>query len=70
MATKHTDTCLRKAADEEPIFVLRAQDRLAPAVVERWAELAEQNGVPASKTADAWETAALMRQWHTRKLPD
>jgi hypothetical protein len=31
-----TTGCLAKAADDEPIFVLRAQDRLAPAAVYNW----------------------------------
>ncbi len=31
------DSCLNKAHDDEPIFVLRANDELAPAAVRRWA---------------------------------
>jgi len=30
--------CLGKAADNEPIFVLRANDPIAPSIVRRWAD--------------------------------
>lgn len=70
MATKHTDTCLQKAADDEPIFVLRAQDRLAPAVVRMWCEMAELMGVAPEKTREARNLAIRMEAWPTRKYPD
>lgn len=38
-ATKGASICLRKAAADEPIFVLRAQDLAAPAVVRLWCAL-------------------------------
>lgn len=81
MATKYTDTCLQKAADDEPIFVLRAQDLLAPGVVRHWAELycITQHGSEHLLTAgdctdpkvrEALALADKMEQWPTRKLPD
>lgn len=33
-------SCFNKAAEDEPIFVLRAKDKLAPMIVRHWAELA------------------------------
>lgn len=33
MSTKHDSQCLIKAADDEPIFVLRAKDPTAPLIV-------------------------------------
>jgi len=36
MATKAHDPCREKAADDEPIFTLRAQDISAPLVVLFW----------------------------------
>ena len=33
------ESCLNKAKFDEPIFVLRAQDRLAPLIIRLWAEL-------------------------------
>jgi len=70
MATKHTDTCLEKAADDEPIFVLRAQDMLAPGTVRFWAERAAANGCPPEKVQEAYALAERMEQWPTRKTPD
>ena len=32
-------SCLTKAADDEPLFILRANDELAPYVVRMWAEM-------------------------------
>jgi hypothetical protein len=62
--------CLAKAAEDEPLFVLRGQDKLAPALVEMWASMAELHGAPRRKVAHARALAADMRDWPTRKLPD
>lgn len=70
MATKHTDRCLLKAADDEPIFVLRAQDKLAPEIVRAWAWVAKNNGLPLEKYQEAVELAEQMERWPTRKYPD
>lgn len=34
-------SCLNKAADDEPIFVLRAKDPLGAVMVRQWAEMAK-----------------------------
>lgn len=43
MATKREEInvggCLHAAAEDEPLFVLRAQDRMAPALVRLWAAM-------------------------------
>lgn len=73
MSTKHDDTCLQKAGDDEPIFVLRAQDALAPLVVEFWAREAEKFRCSPDKVAEAMDLAGRMRVWareNGRKLPD
>ena len=62
--------CIAKAAAEEPVFVLRAQDKLAPALVEAWARLASEHGAPIEKVQEALKCAYLMMKWHTRKFPD
>ena len=31
-------SCLNRAADDEPLFVLRANDEIAPSVVRQWAQ--------------------------------
>jgi hypothetical protein len=55
---------------DEPVFVLRGQDELAPDVVEFWADIAESKGVTSSKVAQARQWAEMMREWQPRKLPD
>lgn len=70
MATKHTDECLRKAAINEPIFVLRAQDKLAPMLVRLWAQAAEIAGCPSHKCDEAMDLADAMEVWPNRKFPD
>jgi hypothetical protein len=63
-------SCLRKAAPNEPIFVLRAQDRIAPFAVRYWAAQAERWGAPREKVDEAIELAKAMENWPTRKNPD
>lgn len=74
--------CLGKAADDEPVFILRAQDTFAPKVVEFWAERVAQaaanNGLPdedatLSKVREARDLARDMRTWQAInfvKVPD
>jgi hypothetical protein len=59
-----------KADDDEPIFVLRAQDSLAADAVRHWAERAEQAGSTPAKVAEARDIADAMERWPTRKMPD
>ena len=67
---ENPDSCLMKAAPDEPIFVLRAQDSLAPGVVRDWASKARIIGVDAAKVEEAEKCAAAMDAWHTHKTPD
>ena len=55
--------CLGRARDDEPVFVLRAQDRCAPKIVRAWAEFAKNEGVPEEKVADARRVADEMDEW-------
>ncbi|MFI7448053.1 hypothetical protein ACIBQX_11195 [Nonomuraea sp. NPDC049714] len=48
--------------EDEPVFVLRAKDLTAPAIVEAWADLAEKNGAPV-RAAGARAQADAMRVW-------
>jgi hypothetical protein len=73
MATKHTDACLKKVADDEPIFVLRANDVLAPALVRSWSARARIRGTPAAKCNEADALALAMDKWQAErgsKIPD
>lgn len=65
----HCET-LKKVGDTEPIFVIRAQDVLAPMVVEYWAELAAKLKVRPEKILEACRCAQAMREWSNRKVPD
>lgn len=78
MAVKHVELmnannglgCLGKAAHDEPVFILRAQDKLAAGLVRQWAEQAQAAGCNSAKVAEALECAAAMTTWPTRKYPD
>lgn len=62
--------CLGKAADDEPVFILRAQDMLAADLVDNWATQANLVGCPWDKVREARELAQQMREWPQRKNPD
>lgn len=62
--------CLGKAAQNEEVFVLRAQDRMAPGLIELWADALELAGGNADKILEARQCAARMRQHPNRKVPD
>lgn len=64
---------LSRCAPGEPIFVLRAKDRLAPTAIRIWVQLAKLTGVSLAKRAEALELANQMENWaakHEDKLPD
>jgi hypothetical protein len=57
--------------DDEPVFLVRAQDVLAANFVHGWAVLAYECGVNAGKVNEAFKCADAMRSWHgPKKLPD
>lgn len=69
---KNPDSCLNRAGDDEPIFVLRANDPLAPIIVRMWAEhyIASKTddrglcpGQNAHKYQEALRSAVLMEAW-------
>jgi len=66
---------LGRAALDEPVFILRARDMLAPKAVVRWAHLAEQAESPQNKVRGALQVAKQMADWqannrHRVKVPD
>lgn len=64
MATKNSGIpCYDNAAPDEPLFVLRAQDMLAPEMVREWAYRAKVMGVPDEKTDEARRCADQMEDW-------
>ncbi len=67
------DGTITRVADDEPVFVLRAKDRLAPDVVRTWAVRAERAGVNRTKVDEALSLAVAMKRWQMRngtRLPD
>jgi hypothetical protein len=65
-------SCLNKAADDEPVFVLRAHDRTAAQAVRWWLENALDLGCQLSpeKVEHAHKIIAAMEAWPDQKLPD
>ncbi len=66
-------SCLTNARDDEPVFVLRAQDKLAPFVIKIWANVAKLLGAPNEKVGSALNEADRMIAWATKngdKVPD
>jgi len=59
----NANSCLNKASDSEPVFVLRAQDALAPQVIRHWAYKALQMGTPLEKVREALNSAQQMEEW-------
>lgn len=58
------NSCINKAANDEPVFVLRAKDPLAASAVEYWAKNAEATGFhDPAKCAEARHLASSMREW-------
>ncbi len=74
MSTKREGVSEYEKADlDEELFVLRAQDSLAPEVVQLWALNAGMHGVPQHKVEAARTCAERMRSWqklHGSKMPD
>jgi len=66
MATKTSNPTLLKTADNEEIFVLRAQDQSAPRSVVLW--IADNLHASDEKLRDAFECALRMRR-HSKKKP-
>lgn len=64
---------LANVADDEPIFVLRAKDIIAPGIVQAWKTAAQAKGVPAEKTREAERCRLQMLGWQAKysaKMPD
>lgn len=67
---------LEKIPDDEPIFLLRARDRIASTIVRTWAAKAMIDyGCNAAKVDGAQQVAKAMERWqevnhHLVKAPD
>ena len=59
--------------EDEPVFLLRAQDKVAPDIVRKWAARAELAGASKDIVTAANRQADLMAAWqqkHGDKVPD
>jgi hypothetical protein len=74
MATKREGiSCYDKADDDEPLFVLRPTDILAPEIIREWAFRAKKLGSPHEKVEEARRLADQVEDWqieNSRKVPD
>jgi hypothetical protein len=68
MSTKSTSPSLKKAGEQEEIFVLRAQDASAPRSVILW--IADNLHASDEKLRDAFECALRMRRHPKTKAAD
>ncbi len=59
--------------EDEPVFLIRGQDLVAPLVVREWAKLARLAGASNEIVQAAYRQAEAMIEWqdsHKRKVPD
>lgn len=64
-ASKHNSGCLQRAADDEPIFVLKSTDESAPKLVMLW--ISENMHRSDDQLRDAFECALAMKAWRKSK---
>jgi len=60
---KHTNSCLRKARDDEPVFVLLGRDPISQDIVAEWAKAAMTAGHNPRKVVEAMFIATVMQQY-------
>lgn len=65
-----TNGTLRLIPREEPVFLLRAQDALAPLAVRAWADSVDKCGGSKAASDAARQHAERMDAWLPKKLPD
>lgn len=63
----NANSCLNKAAPDEPVFVLRAKDPLAGMTVRHWATMATGTHEP-EKLKEALELAQRMEAWRAQNV--
>ena len=71
MGTKNNPgkfNCYAKAEPDEPIFVLRANDPIAPMVVRLWAAQYWQHGGEQEKVEEARAVADAMEKWQRERV--
>ena len=56
--------------EDEPVFLIRAQDLAAPFAVRSWAQKADQLGCDRNMVNAALKFADEMENWPVKKIPD
>ncbi len=73
LSLSRRDNTLDRVKDNEPIFVFRAQDIMAPMFIRLWADKVKANQNHKDKYERAYRRATEMDVWgetNTRKFPD
>ena len=65
-----TNGTTRKIPADEPVFLIRGQDKVGAATVRAWADLAEAEGSDAEIVAIARQHADKMDAWPKKKVAD
>ncbi|HNR14270.1 MAG TPA: hypothetical protein PLG17_10070 [Thermodesulfobacteriota bacterium] len=69
VSKKYGKIVISKIGDNEPVFILRAQDVLAESTIELYRVLAESHKAPVAQTLK--EEIEEFRRWKgSRKMPD
>lgn len=69
LSGKYGRLSIPRIGEEEPVFILRAQDKLAEPAIEMYRLLAASHGCELAKGLQ--KEVASFRQWKgTKKLPD
>lgn len=58
--------CYKAAEPDEPMFVLLARDRQAPALIRKWANEREMFEGKTEKVIEARQTAVAMDEWRKK----
>lgn len=66
-STKHNSMCLQKAADDEPVFVLRAKDPTVLKLILEWIE-ANRNIQPKEKIDSAFNIIHEIAKWRSKNI--
>jgi len=67
------DSCINRAADDEPVFVLRGKDAAAPAAIRWWIDhrmFCGLNSAGDAKLEEASQWAVEMELWRMRRPAD
>jgi hypothetical protein len=66
---KYGNVFISKIGEEEPIFILRAQDQLAARAIEMYRDLAAKNGLPLAESLQ--KEIEVFRSWGgPKRMPD